>query len=88
MGDAFSVPFILSWLEPIIRLVTRWNVIIQVSVFMETIVVNSDCVFENIEHQSSKWVACRSLTTILAIVIIGHVEQSISQNIFFSTDTS
>ena len=62
--------------------------IIQVSVLIEKIVVNSDCLFDNNDHQSSKWVACRSLTTILAIVIIGKLEQSINQHNFFSTDTS
>ena len=45
--------------------------IIQVSVLIEKIVVNSDCLFDNNDHQSSKWVACRNLTTILASVMIG-----------------
>ena len=55
---------------------------------MEKIVVNSDCLFDNSDHQSSKRVTCRSLTTILASVIIGQLEQSINQHNFFSTDTS
>ena len=49
---------------------------------MEKIVVNSDCLFENSDHQSSKRVTCSSLTTILASVIIGKLDQSISHNIF------
>ena len=52
---------------------------------MEKIVVNSDCLFDNSDHQSSKRV---SLTTILASDIFGQLEQSINQHIFFSTDTS
>ena len=55
---------------------------------MEKIVGNSDCLFDNSDHQSSKRVTFRSLTTILARVIIGQLEQSINQHNFFSTDTS
>ena len=60
--------------------------IIQVSVRIEKFLVNSDCLFDHSDHQSSKRVTCSSLTTNLAIVIIGI--QSISHNIFLSTDTS
>ena len=55
---------------------------------MEKIVVNSDCLFDKSDHQSSKRVTRRSLTTIFASVIIGKLEQSINQHNFFSTDTS
>ena len=57
--------------------------IIQVSVLIEKIVVNSDWLLPIAnDHQSSKWVAYRSLTTNLAIVTIGTLEQSIIQNVF------